>query len=135
MDAWFRSKDVDPATLVAVLNPYHLADLQLEDMKLYKAMLESNRIFGFSLYTFSQLPYYTVSSGAKVAFGTSASEGADTQCSLFYSDQEVMRADGDIEVFAKYKDPGERVDVIGFQKRFTALSIRGKYHAAIYNKA
>ena len=135
MDAWFRSKDVDPATLVAVLNPYHLADLQLEDMKLYKAMLESNRIFGFSLYTFSQLPYYTVSSGAKVAFGTSASEGADTQCSLFYSDQEVMRADGDIEVFAKYKDPGERGDVIGFQKRFTALSIRGKYHAAIYNKA
>ena len=46
-----------------------------------------------------------------------------------------MRADGDIEVFAKYKDPGERGDVIGFQKRFTALSIRGKYHAAIYNKA
>lgn len=135
MDAWFRSKDVDPATLVAVLNPYHLADLQLEDMKLYKAMLESNRIFGFSLYTFSQLPYYTAASGEKVAFGTSASEGTDTQCSLFYSDQEVMRADGDIEVFAKYKDPGERGDVIGFQKRFTALSIRGKYHAAIYNKA
>ncbi|MFQ9020305.1 MAG: hypothetical protein ACLR6J_00405 [Parabacteroides merdae] len=35
-----------------------------------------------------------------------------------------MRADGDIEVFAKYKDPGERGDVIGFQKRFTALPIR-----------
>ena len=104
-------------------------------MKFYYVMLDRNVIFVFCIYTLSLLPYYTVSSGAKVAFGASASEGTDTQCSLFYSDQEVMRADGDIEVFAKYKDPGERGDVIGFQKRFTALSIRGKYHAAIYNKA
>lgn len=132
MDAWFRSKDIDPATLVAVLNPYHLADLQLEDMRLYKAMLDSNRIFGFSLYTFSQLPYYNQTTGAKVAFGTAAA-ATDVQCSMFYSDQEVMRADGDIEVFAKYKDPGERGDVIGFQKRFTALPIRNKFQTAIYN--
>lgn len=134
MDAWFRGQDIDPATLVAVLNPYHLADLQLEDMKLYKNMLESNRLFGFTVFTFSQLPYYKQADGTKVAFGTKATE-ADTQCSLFYSDQEVMRADGDIEVFAKYKDPGERGDVIGFQKRFTALPIRKKYQAVIYNKA
>lgn len=134
MDAWFRSQDIDPATLVAVLNPYHLADLQLEDMKLYKNMLESNRLFGFNVFTFSQLPYYKQADGTKVAFGTAAT-GVDTQCSLFYSDQEVMRADGDIEVFAKYKDPGERGDVIGFQKRFTALPIRNKYQAVIYNKA
>lgn len=135
MDAWFRAQDIDPATLVAVLNPYHLADLQLEDMKLYKNMLESNRLFGFSVFTFSQLPYYTKSTGAKVAFGTKPNAENDTQCSLFYSSQEVMRADGDIEVFAKYKDPGERGDVIGFQKRFTALPIRNKYQAVIYNKA
>ena len=133
MDAWFRSKDIDPATLVAVLSPYHLADLQSEDMKLYKTMLESNRLLGFSLYNFSQLPYYNRTTGAKVAFGTTPA-GGDGQCSLFYSDQEVMRADGDIEVFAKYKDPGERGDVIGFQKRFTALPIRNKFQAAIYSR-
>lgn len=134
MDAWFRAHDVDPATLVAVLNPYHLADLMAEDMKLYKTMLEADRIFGFSVYTFSRLPYYSQADGRKVALGTVAT-AADTQCSLFYSEREVMRADGDIEVFAKYKDPGERGDVIGFQKRFTALPIRSKYQAVIYNKA
>ena len=132
MDAWFRSKDIDPATMVAVLNPYHLADLMAEDMKLYKEMLTGNKIFGFDLYTFSQLPYYNASTGAKVAFGTAAAE-TDTQCSLFYCETEVMRADGDIEVFAKYKDPEQRGDVIGFQKRFTALPIRNKYQAAIYS--
>ena len=81
MDAWFRSQDIDPATLVAVLNPYHLADLQLEDMKLYKTMLESNRLFGFNVFTFSKLPYYKQADGTKVAFGTGDAE-ADAQCSL-----------------------------------------------------
>lgn len=132
LDAWFRSQDIDPATMVAVLNPYHMADLMAEDMKLYKEMLNGNKIFGFDLYTFSQLPYYNASTGAKVAFGTAAAE-TDTQCSLFYCADEVMRADGDIEVFAKYKDPEQRGDVIGFQKRFTALPIRNKYQAAIYS--
>ena len=132
MDAWLRSKDIDPSTMVAVLNPYHLADLMAEDMKLYKEMLTGNKIFGFDLYTFSQLPYYNASTGAKVAFGTAA-QNTDTQCSLFYCANEVMRADGDIDVFARYKDPEQRGDVIGFQKRFTALPIRNKYQAAIYS--
>lgn len=132
LDAWFRSQDIDPSTMVAVLNPYHLADLMAEDMKLYKEMLTGNKIFGFDLYTFSQLPYYNASTGAKVAFGTAAQD-TDTQCSLFYCANEVMRADGDIEVFAKYRDPEQRGDVIGFQKRFTALPIRNKYQAAIYS--
>ena len=118
--------------MVAVLNPYHLADLMAEDMKLYKEMLTGNKIFGFDLYTFSQLPYYNATSGTKVAFGTAAQD-TDTQCSLFYCANEVMRADGDIEVFARYKDPEQRGDLIGFQKRFTALPIRNKYQAAIYS--
>ena len=75
MDAWFRGQDIDPATLVAVLNPYHLADLQLEDMKLYKNMLESNRLFGFTVFTFSQLPYYKQADGTKVAFGNESDRG------------------------------------------------------------
>lgn len=132
MDAWFRSQDIDPSTMVAVLNPYHLADLMAEDMKLYKEMLAGNKLFGFDLYTFSQLPYYNATTGQKVAFGTSAAD-TDTQCSLFYCANEVMRADGDIEVFARYKDPEQRGDLIGFQKRFTALPIRNKYQAAIYS--
>ena len=132
MDAWFRSQDIDPSTMVAVLNPYHLADLMAEDMKLYKEMLSGNKLFGFDLYTFSQLPYYNATTGQKVAFGTAAA-GTDTQCSLFYCANEVMRADGDIEVFARYKDPEQRGDLIGFQKRFTALPIRNKYQAAIYS--
>ena len=101
-------------------------------MKMYKEKLTGNKLFGFDLYTFSQLPYYNATTGQKVAFGTSAAD-TDTQCSLFYCSNEVMRADGDIDVFARYKDPEQRGDLIGFQKRFTALPIRNKYQAAIYS--
>jgi len=131
MDAWFRAQDVNPATLICVINPYHFADLQLEDMKLYKTILETGKLFGFTVFNSTALPYYNATTGVKTAFGTNAA--TDTQATLFYSSNEVMRADGTVEVFAKYKDPEQRGDIVGFQKRFTALPIRGKYQAAIYS--
>lgn len=133
MEARFRMMDVDMSTLVAVLNPVHMADLMAEDMKLYKQMLAGDKIFSFSLFTFSQLPAFKLADGTKAERGTKIDNTTHTQCSLFYSDKEVMRADGTVDVFARYKDPGERGDIIGFQKRFTALPIRNKYTAAIYS--
>ena len=45
-----------------------------------------------------------------------------------------MRAMGTTEVFAKYKDPEQRGDILGYQQRFTALPIRGKYIATLYSE-
>lgn len=132
IQAKFLAMDVDPSSLVVVLNPFHLVDLQLQDMKLYKTMIQTKDLWGMDFYTFSQLPYYTVASGQKVAWGTAAA-ATDTQCSLIYCEDEVMRAEGDTEMFVNYKVPAERGDVIGFQQRFTALPIRGKYTSAIYS--
>jgi hypothetical protein len=36
-------------------------------------------------------------------------------------------------MFVRYKDPEQRGDIVGFQMRFAALSIRGKYSGAIYS--
>ncbi|MEG1763526.1 MAG: hypothetical protein RR256_07955, partial [Bacteroidales bacterium] len=57
----------------------------------------------------------------------------DSQASLVYSDAEVCRATGELDVFAKYKDPEQRGDIFGYQQRFTALPIRGKYIGALYS--
>ena len=132
MEAKFRTLDVDMNTLVAVLNPVHLADLMAEDMKLYKEVLSSGKLFSFSLFTYSGLPLFDTATGNKKALGAAKGEN-DTQASLCYCDTEVCRAAGDMEVFIKYKDPEQRGDVIGYQQRFTALSIRGKYTGAIYS--
>ena len=50
-----------------------------------------------------------------------------------YCETEVCLARGDTEVFARYKDPKDRGDIIGFQQRAMALPIRGKYIGAIYS--
>lgn len=48
----------------------------------------------------------------------------------FYA-KEVMKADGDIHMYATENDPKERVTIVGFDKRFVALPIRGKGIGAI----
>jgi hypothetical protein len=132
MEAKFRALDVELNTLVVVLNAIHLADLRKEDIKLYKDVMSSGKLFSFSVFTFSKLPYFAVSTGTKKAFG-SAVDTNDTQASLAYCSTEVMRASGETEIFVKYKDPEQRGDVVGFQQRFTAYPIRNKYLGAIYS--
>lgn len=131
--AKFRKFDIDMASVVIVLDPTHEADLMTEDMKLYKEIISSNKLFGMSLFTFSGLPKFDGSTGQKKAFGSAANPANDRPGSLIYCDTEVMRASGDTEVFVTYKDPRERGDVLGFQQRFTALKIRGKYAGALYS--
>ncbi len=130
MEAKFRALDVDMSSLVVVLNAAHLADLQAEDTKLYKEVLAAGKIFNSKLFTFSGLPYFDTTTGKKKAFGAAIGE-TDTQASLMYCKDEVCLARGTTEVFARYKDPKERGDIIGFQQRAMALPIRGKYIGAI----
>lgn len=132
MEAKFRALDVEMDSLVVVLNAIHLADLQAEDLKLYKEVLSSGKIFNSKLFTFSGLPYFDTATGKKKAFGSAIAE-TDTQASLMYCEKEVCLARGTVDVFAKYKDPEQRGDIIGFQQRAMALPIRGKYIGAIYS--
>ena len=48
----------------------------------------------------------------------------------FYK-HEVMKADGEIYMYARYDDPEERGTIVGFDKRFIALPIRNKGIGAI----
>lgn len=131
--SWFTGRNVPVDSLVLVLNAIHEADLMAEDMKLYREMISNGKIWGISYYTSSVLPYYTAADGTKKAYGAAVVPETDTQASLMYCDTEVMRAMGSTDVFARYKDPQERGDVLGYQQRFTALPIRNKYIAAFYS--
>lgn len=133
MRARFRAFDIDPASVVVVLNSSHEADLMAEDMKLYREVLAGGNMFGMTLFSYSNLPYFDTTTKQKKAFGAAYDPAKDTRSSLVYCDTEVMRAVGTTEVFAKYKDPEQRGDVLGYQQRFTALQIRGKYVGAIYS--
>ncbi len=120
---------------VLTLNPTHQAKLLKEDKSLYKGFADPGtgqvfKLAGFDIYSGTQNPVYDGTTHAKKAFGASAA-GGDLQSSIFWLESEVMRADGTVEMFARLQDPEARGDIMGFQKRFVALSIRNKYSGAI----
>lgn len=124
--------DADLSSFAMCLHPLHEGDLMAQDMKLYKEMMANGKLWEFTYFVNSQVPRFNASTGAKVAFQAAAA-GTDTVATIFWSRDEVMRADGTVEMFAKFKDPDQKGDVFNFQKRFVALPFRNKLQGAIYS--
>lgn len=118
-----------------ILHPRHVTDLLLEDVKLFKELTdikdgEPTKFAGFGCYQFPFMPTYKASgeNWEKVAYND---EQTQQFASVAFYAHEVMKADGEIYMYARYDDPEERGTVVGFDKRFIALPIRGKGVGAI----
>ena len=129
----FNNLDFPTDGRILVLNPQHESDLIMQDLLLYKAAIVSGTLFGFKLYRTSVTPVYNGSTGVKAAFGAVAAPTTDCISSFSFHKDEVMRAIGSVDMFAKYKDPDNKGDVVNFQMRFAALALRNKAIAAIYS--
>ncbi|MEQ8581214.1 MAG: hypothetical protein RIC30_09405 [Marinoscillum sp.] len=121
-----------------VIHPLHQMDLIEENQNLFKAFADiaSGRVlnlYGFNILPYSKTPIYTESTGAKKAFGAVDAAAADTISTIAFLETEVMKAEGEQEMFYKPKsiNTEQRADEIGFQKRFIALPIRGEGIAAM----
>lgn len=118
-----------------VLNPKHLSDLILFDVKAFKDLTDivngqPKRFAGFNILQTSVTPKYNATTLEKVTFGESKAE-TDTFCSFAFQKEEVMKADGNVFMYSKENDPEERGTIVGFDKRFIALPIRNKALGAI----
>lgn len=131
----YNMLDMETDGAILVLSPQHETDLIVQDIKLYKAVLAGGDLFGFKTFRTSVTPIFNKTTGVKAAFGAAAAPSTDTVSSFAYLPMEVMKADGSIDVFARYKDPEQRGDLLGFQKRFIALPLRGKGLGAVYSPA
>lgn len=119
-----------------VLHPKHVTDLLLEDVKLFKNLTdiqdgEPFRFAGFGCFQFSQMPFYTLVNGSLEKIAYNAEEQGERFASVAFYAKEVMKADGDIHMYARMDDPEERATIVGFDKRFIAMPIRGKGIGAI----
>lgn len=132
--AKFDDIEVEEGGRILVLSTAHLADLRAEDMKLYKEILKDKEVFGFKLHKLAKkrMPIYDALTGQKKAYGA-ASTANDSAASFAFHKMEVMRADGSLDMFAREKDPEQRGDIIGFQKRGIAMPMRNKGLGAIYS--
>jgi len=129
----FDLLDIPDDGRVLVLNPIHESDLILEDLALYKTVMTTGVLFGFKIYRTSATPVYVATTGVKVAYGAAPAPSTDAISSVAFHKDEVMKAIGTIEMFAKFKDPDNKGDVINFQMRFCALPLRAKAIGAIYS--
>ncbi|MDR0385485.1 MAG: hypothetical protein LBH60_05355 [Prevotellaceae bacterium] len=130
----FDNADIPPEKRYLVLHPSHLTDLILFDVKAFKSITDfvngkPNRLAGFGILEFSKMAYYD-SSLNKKAFESVPGSG-DGFCSFAFQGDEVMKADGNIYMYATIDDPKERAAIVGFDKRFIALPIRDKGVGAI----
>lgn len=98
---------------------------------MYKDMFATRKLAGFDWYLSSATAKYNGTSGEKTAYGAVAAD-TDAVSALFYCDQEVARAQGDVTMFYSERSPEQRGDIVGFQQRFIAAPMRGKYIGAIY---
>jgi hypothetical protein len=130
----FNQLDIPSEGRILVLNPYHEANLIEADIAMYRGVLQSNLLFGFKLYRTSITPYYISSTGVKTAYAATPVSGTDVVSSFAFHKDEVMKAIGSVDMFARYKDPGYKGDLINFQMRFLAKSLRTKAYAAVYSK-
>jgi hypothetical protein len=130
----FNQQDVPAEGRVLVLNPQHEADLIAADIATYRGVMQSGMLFGFKIYRTSVTPSYVSTTGVKAALGTAADGTTNVIASFAFQKDEVMKAIGSVEAFARYKDPSYKGDLINFQMRFLAKSLRGKFQAAIYSK-
>jgi hypothetical protein len=126
-------------TFVAVLHPYHLEDLRNEDTTFNNKYVDYgggtlvSKLEGFVIIEYGKTPTYT-GGGVKRAYGSVPVPTTDCYSSFCFMQDEVMKADGSVEMFSEIKSAKERGDVVGFQKRFKALPIRNKYIGAWISK-
>lgn len=118
-----------------VLNPKHVSDLILFDIKAFKDLTDiidgqPKRFAGFNILQTSITPVYDFTTLKKKSFSAIKSD-TDTFCSFCFHKEEVMKADGDVFLYSKENDPEERGTIVGFDKRFIALPIRDKALGAI----
>lgn len=131
----FDENEIPNEKRYLVLHPKHVSDLLAEDLNLFKDLTNivdgvPTRFAGFHCLTFSKMPTYSILSGEakKIAYG-----GEDTEhfASVAFYGDEVMKSDGEIKMYQRLDDPEQRANIVGFDKRFVCLPIRGKGIGAI----
>ena len=118
-----------------VLDPNHVEDLILFDLKAFKDITDfkdgqPNRFAGFNILQYTKTPKYNVNTKVKLPWGAVA-DANTTFASFSFSSEEVMKADGTVNMFERINDPELRATIVGFDKRFIGLPIRNKAIGAI----
>lgn len=117
---------------VLVMCSDHINDL-LETEQSFKEHYNINqtdgkiaRLYGFDIYEYDGTPYYTVSTLEKLAWGAEASDSTDRQCSVFYYNGRIMKANGSVQFYHSEasQDPLYHRNLVNFRKWGICLPLK-----------
>lgn len=130
----FDNAEIPTDGRIIVLSQQHLTDLETEDLDRYNKVMDKGTICSFKIYKLAdaRLPRYKNTDGSKVAW-EAAVANTDVNASIAFHKDEVMRAQGELDMFSDEKSAEQRADLIGFQMRGLSMPIRDKGIAAIYS--
>jgi len=133
----FNNSEIPEEGRILILSSQHQEDLENEDVDRFNKVLDKRMLLGFKLYFLAdkRLPRYNKTTDAKVAWQAAAAASTDVRASFAFHKNEVMRAQGTLDLFANLRDVDVRGDKVGFQMRGLSKPIRGKGIAAIYSPA
>ena len=132
MELAFDELEVPTEGRILILNPMHAMDLRMQDLNMYKAFYNENKLFSFTVVRSSLTPKYNGTTGQKAPWNAAVA-ATDAPSSLFYYKEAVARARGTVDMYYRLNDPEYRGDVVGFNMRGVATPVTGKYLGAVYS--
>ena len=118
------TKKMPKADRILVLCSDHVNDL-LETEQKFKEHYNINqtegkiaRLYGFDIYEYDGTPYYNTSTNAKLAWGATPASATDRQCSVFYYNGRMMKANGSVQFYHSEarQDPLYHRNLVNFRK-------------------
>lgn len=137
LKAEFDKKKIPNEGRVLVLCSDHVSDLLLNEQKFadqyysYTSGKIAN-LYGFETYEYSDTPYYTLSSKARLAYG-SVPAATERQASTAFYAPRMMKASGDTLAYLSEarNTPETKANLVSFTHRFICLPLKNEGLAAI----
>ena len=137
----FDKIKVPTAGRVLVLCPDHVADLLENDQKFAEqyynyANGKISNLYGFEVYEYTNCPYYTVTTKAKLPYGAVPAAG-DTQASVAFYAPRMMKATGSTKVYLSEakNDPTNQQNLYNVRHYFICLPLKNEAIGAIVSAA
>ena len=139
MQAKFNAMKAPRIGRKMVLCETHLQQLLAQDALLFKQFADLKegqvlKVFGFEVYDYADMPTFNSTTFVKNA-QNSAPASTDSDTTLFFCDSEVAKAMNAFDMFFQGKSPVYAADLIGFEMRFLALTMRQRAVGAIFSAA
>ncbi len=105
---------------ILVLSPEHLSDLLKEDKDLYKSYVNTKAgtlqslFYGFNVYTYTEMPSYTLATKTKTAFGQIPTS-AETKASIAFYAPDMFRAQGTTKLYHDKPDTQHQRHAINYR--------------------